>query len=61
MAVSKMLGHASFVTTITVYATTSPKATEARPRRCDARSLAGWEPTSFRCADRVSSQFVHAA
>ena len=41
MAVSKMLGHASYVTTLTVCADYITTATAERPRRCADRSRQG--------------------
>jgi integrase len=51
MAVSKMLGHASYVTTLT----TSPRATVARRHHCAVR-FRRRSPTSFRCGGRVSTE-----
>jgi len=55
MAVSKMLGHASYVTTLTVYADyiTEGDGGKAAPLRRPVRRRS---PTSFRCGGRVSTE-----
>jgi hypothetical protein len=53
MAVSKMLGHASFVMTLTVYADYITEGDGGRLRPCVGPPLAGRRAMWCRCADRV--------
>lgn len=55
MAVSKMLGHASFVTTLTVYADCITEGDGGKNAPLRRRPLADRRRMWFRCADRVRS------